>query len=171
MQSIEDYLEEMENYIDSCKPVPLSGGKAVMNAEELRTMIEDIRLVLPQEIRKAQSIVTKRNDILADARKEAEDIVRKAEERARRIVDENEIAKEAAKLAAEREANALARSREIRKGATDYAEACLRRTEDYMSQRLAELRRARQSLRSTPKAGAAAQGQSDEEGGAESGEI
>ncbi len=152
MKSVEELIEEIEELLDNAKTVPMSGGRAMINVEEMREITEDMRSALPQEIRKAQSIVKNRSEILNDARKEAETIIRKAEERARQMVNQEDIVRQATQLAAEKEAKARANSREIRKGARDFAEACLRRTEDYMSQRLGELRRARQNLHASQKA-------------------
>ncbi len=152
MKSVEELIEEIEELLDNARPVPMSGGRCMINIEEMRAITEDMRSALPQEIRKAQSIVKNRSEILNDARKEAEAIIRKAEERARQMVNQEDIVRQATMLAAEKEAKARANSREIRKGARDFAEACLRRTEDYMSQRLGELRRARQNLHASQKA-------------------
>lgn len=163
MRSVEELLEEIEELIDTAKPVPMSGGRSMINLEELQNIVYEIRSSLPQEIRKAQSIVKNHNEIRNDARKEAETIIRKAEERARQMVNQEDIVRRATQLAAEKEAKARANSREIRKGAKDFAETCLRKTEDYMSQRLGELRRARQNLRASNKAAEDAVGYADDE--------
>lgn len=167
MNNVEDLLDQIDDIIDNAKVVPMSGGRSMVNTDALRTIVEDIRLSLPQEIRKAQAIVTKRNEIYADARKEAESIIRKAEDRARQLVNQEEIVRQATTLAAEKEAKARSESKMIRKGAVDYAEGCLRKTEDFMSQRLGELRRARQTLHSTVHGGNAGAAAAEEEADSE----
>lgn len=157
MISIEELLEEMDTILDKAMVLPLSGGKAMVNVERMRELIDDIRLHLPQEIRQARAVAAERNDIIADARKEAEGITRKAEDRARAMVSQEEIVRRATIQANETTSQAQTKAREIRKGATDYSENIMRKTEDIISQKLTELRRARQSLRSTVRSDAVIQ--------------
>lgn len=152
MLSVDELLDEMDALLEKATVIPLSGGKAMVNVERFSELIEDIRCNLPKEIRQARAIAADRNDIIADARKEAEGITRKAEERARQMVSQEEIVRRATIQANETVAQAQTKSREIRKGATEYAENILRKTEDLMSQKLTELRQARTSLRNTARA-------------------
>lgn len=151
MISIDELLEEMDSMLDKAVSVPLSGGKAMVNTEKLREIIDDIRLHLPNEIRQARAIAAERNDIISEARKEAESITRKAEERARAMINQEEVVRRATIQANETVSQAQTKAREIRKSATDYAENIMRTTEDAIGQQLAELRQARQSLRTTVK--------------------
>ena len=80
---------------------PLSGGKCVVDSERVQEIVDDIRLNLPQEIRQARAIVADRGDIIATARQEGEGIVRAAEERARSLVAQEEITKQAQQKATE----------------------------------------------------------------------
>ncbi len=148
MVSIEELLDEMDALLDKSKAVPFASGKAMVNADRLRELIDDIRLHMPQEIRQARAIVMERNDIIANARKEAESITRKAEERARTMVDKEEVVRRATIQSNEQITQAQSKAREIRRGATDYAEDIMRTTEEVISQKLNELRQARQNLRS-----------------------
>jgi len=158
MISIDELLEEMDSMLDKAVSVPLSGGKAMVNTEKLREIIDDIRLHLPNEIRQARAIAAERNDIISEARKEAESITRKAEERARAMINQEEVVRKASIQASEMVSQAQTEGREIRKSAIDYAENLMRTTEDAIGQQLAELRQARQSLRTTVKNDPAAAG-------------
>lgn len=148
MVSIEELLDEMDALLDKSKAVPFGNGKAMVNVDRLRELIDDIRLHMPQEIRQARAVVMERNDIIANARKEAESITRKAEERARTMVDKEEVVRRATIQSNEQVSQAQTKAREIRRGATDYAEDIMRTTEEVISQKLNELRQARQNLRS-----------------------
>lgn len=151
MISIDELLEEMDSMLDKAVSVPLSGGKAMVNTDKLREIIDDIRLHLPNEIRQARAIAAERNDIISEARKEAESITRKAEERARAMINQEEVVRKASIQASEMVSQAQTKAREIRKSAIDYAENLMRTTEDAIGQQLADLRQARQSLRTTVK--------------------
>ncbi len=152
MKSVEELIEEIEVMLDKAKPVLMSGGRVMIDANELRNIATNMRSALPDELRKAQAIVKNRSGIINDAEREADSIVRKAEERARRMVEQEEIVREANRRAEEKKAKAIAASHDIRKGARDFAEKRLRQTEDCMSQCLNELRRARQNLMAAQKA-------------------
>ncbi len=163
MKSVEELIEEIEVLMDNAKTVPMSGGRAMIDINELREITEDMRNALPQELRKAQSIVKNCREIINDAQREADNITRKAEERARQMVNQEEIVRKANQLAAEKEAKSRAVSHAIRKSARTFAEGNLRKTEDYISQCLNELRRARQNLLNAQKASDAAAGYTDDD--------
>ena len=148
MNSIEDLLDEMDALVDKSKGIPLVKGKALIDVEQLRSIIDDIRLNLPVEIRKARGIVGEHSEILSEARKDAESITRKAEERARQLVSQEEVVRRATIQANETITQSQTKAREIRKTATDYAENVMRKTEEIISEKLGELRRARSNLQS-----------------------
>ena len=145
--SIDELLEQIDDMVDKAWSLPLSGGKCLVEADRLRDIIDDVRANLPSELRQAKAIVDDRSEIISKAKLEAEDIVRKAEERARAMVSHEEIVKQAQAKANELLTQSQQRSREMRKGANDFADDVLKRTEDTLAQRLNEVRQVRQSLR------------------------
>lgn len=151
MISIDELLEELDSMMDKAVSVPLSGGRAVVNTDKIKDIIDDIRLHLPSEIRQARAIAAERNEIIAEARKEAESITRRAEERARAMTAKEEIVRRATIQANETVSQANTKAKEIRKRAIDYAEGIMRASEDTLSKQLSELRQSRQNLRSTAK--------------------
>lgn len=144
---VEELLEQIDEMLDNAWSLPLSGGKCAIDADRLRDILDDIRANLPSELRQAQGIVQDRADIIDKARAEAENIVRTAEERARAMVAREEIVTQAQQKANEMLTQAQQKSREMRKGANDFTEDLLRRTEETLAKRLGEIRSARQSLR------------------------
>ncbi|MBQ7302950.1 MAG: ATPase [Clostridia bacterium] len=146
--SIDDLLDEIDDEIDKAWSLPLTGGKRAISADWLREKIDDVRANMPSEVRQAKNIVADRAEIISTARREAEAIIRKAEERARRMMSEEEVYKQAEAAAAELLAQSQQKAREMRKGATDFAEDILRRTEEVLASRIGDVRQARQMLRS-----------------------
>ena len=149
--TVDELLEQIDDMIDKAWSFPLSGGKCLVEADRLRDIIEDIRGNMPSEIRQAKAIVSDRADIIATAKREAEGIVRSAEERARNMVNHEEIVKQAQQKANEILSQSQQKAREMRKGANEFSEDVLRRTEEVLAQRLNEVRQARQILRTPPK--------------------
>ncbi len=76
---IEQMIEEIESYIDSCKPQPLSGGrKIIVDRDEIEDLLVELRMRTPDEIKKYQKIITNKEAILSDAKKQAEKMVTEA---------------------------------------------------------------------------------------------
>ena len=76
---IEQLIDEIETYIDSCKAQPLSGGrKIVVDRDEIDELLVELRMRTPDEIKKYQKIISNKEAILADARKQAETMVNEA---------------------------------------------------------------------------------------------
>lgn len=93
--NIDDILDAMDEMLDRAWNLPLTGGRCVVDAEKVRDLIDDIRLNMPAEIKQAKQIVADRADIISVAKKEAEDIVHKAEEHAKALVEQEKITKQA----------------------------------------------------------------------------
>ena len=93
--NIDEILDMLDELLDRAWNLPLSGGRCVIDAEKVREMVDDIRLNLPDEIKQAKAIVKDRSEILSSAKTEAEAIVRKAEERARVMIAQDEVMKQA----------------------------------------------------------------------------
>lgn len=86
-------LEEIEIYVDNSKTVGmLSGGSMVkVNREELLNMLEAVRECFPQEVKAAASIVNTKDSIIAEARAQADRIIKDAAEETRAMIDGDEV--------------------------------------------------------------------------------
>ena len=149
--TVDELLEQIDDMIDKAWSMPLSGGKCLVEADRLRDLIDDIRGNMPSEVRQAKAIVSDRADIISTAKREAEGIIRAAEERARHMGAQEEITKQAQAKASEILSQAQLKAREMRRGANDFSEDLLRRTEETLLARLNEVRQARQVLRNPAK--------------------
>lgn len=99
--TVEELLDQIDDMIDKAWSFPLSGGRCVVDANHLRDIIDDIRGNIPGEVRQARAIVSDRADIIATAKREAEGIVRNAEERARGLIAHEEVVRQAQQKANE----------------------------------------------------------------------
>ena len=72
---IEQIIEEIEEYVDSCKFQPLSSTKIVVNKEELEELLRELRMKTPDEIKRYQKIISNKDAILADAQSKADAII------------------------------------------------------------------------------------------------
>lgn len=88
---IEQIIEEIEEYVDSCKFQPLSSTKIIVNKEELEELLRELRMKTPDEIKRYQKIISNKDAILEDAQQKADAIIADAQARAERIVSESEV--------------------------------------------------------------------------------
>ncbi|MBQ9860418.1 MAG: ATPase [Clostridia bacterium] len=146
--NIEEILDQLDDMLDAAWSMPLSGGKILVEGERVRDLVDAIRANLPSEVRQAKAIVKDRTDIVDTAKKEAEAIIRKAEERRNQILSQEEIVVQAQEKANEIQAQTQKRARDMRRTAQEFTEDLLRRTEEALSQQVAQVRQARVSLRS-----------------------
>lgn len=146
-KNIEEILEQLEDMLDTAWAMPLSGGKVVVDGEGVRELLDAIRAHLPSEIRQARAIVNDRAEIVDTAKKEAEAIIRNAEERRNQILSHEEIVVQAQEKANEIHAQTQKRAREMRRSAQEYTDDMLRRTEEILTQQVNQVRQARTSLR------------------------
>ena len=92
---IEQIIEEIEEYVDSCKFQPLSSTKIIVNKEELEELLRELRMKTPDEIKRYQKIISNKDAILADAQQKADAIIADAQQKAERIVSESEVMQKA----------------------------------------------------------------------------
>lgn len=149
--TIEDVLEQIDDMLDAAWSMPLSGGKIILDGEKMRDMMDAVRAALPSEVRQARAIVKDRADIIDTAKKEAEGIIRNAEERRAQIISHEEVVRLAQERANEIQAQTQKRARDMRRTAQEFTDDLLRRTEETLAQQVAQVRQARQSLRNPAK--------------------
>lgn len=149
--NVEQMLDLIEETLDEGTSIPLSGGKHLVDVDKIRDYLDDVRLNLPGELRQARNIVSDRSQIISEATAQAETIVKKAEERARILVGEQEVVKMAQKQAAEIVATAQGEARTMRQTVTDYCENMLRTTEETMAANAAQVKTVRANLRQNAK--------------------
>lgn len=92
---IEQLIAEIEEYVESCKPVPLSAGKVVVNKEEFEELIGELRKHTPEELKQIRKIINNKEAILEDAKAKAEALVNDAAVRTTQLLSENQIMQQA----------------------------------------------------------------------------
>lgn len=139
-------LENLEDILSGGTKVPLS-SKVVVDADELREILEEIRLKLPDELKQARWVKEERQRILEDAHKEADDIVKEAETRIISMIDDHEITRQAMAQKEEIIESANKVSKEISMGTREYADALLERLEEILKETLDVIHNNRKELK------------------------
>ncbi len=141
---IEQIIEEIEEYVDSCKFQPLSSTKIVVNKEELEELLRELRMKTPDEIKRYQKIISNKDAILADAQTKADSLIADAQAQQKQLVEESEVMQQAYtesealldKTNAQAQEildNATNDANSIRMGALQYADEMLENLEKIMS--------------------------------------
>ena len=143
--TIESLLDEMSNILDEGKSVPFTSNLLV-DAEALKTAIEDIRLNMPDELTQARKIASERRtnsevEITRGAEAAAAEIMQQARNAA------NEIVEQARNTATELTEQAKNWSSEMRKSASEYVENIVAIADETLTNSVNEIRRTRQQLR------------------------
>ena len=137
MSRIEQIITEIEDYIDSCKFQPLSNTKILVNKEEIEELLVELRLRIPEEIKKYQKIISNQDAILQEARSQADAMVAEATAQTNELVNEHEIMQrayaEANSIIEQANAqaqqivdNAVTEANNIRQGSVQYTDDMLR---------------------------------------------
>lgn len=143
--NVEELLDQIDEMLEKCMKLP--GGRAIVEVEKLRNIADDVRLNIPAEVKQARGIVSDRQDIINTAKRESDNIIRAAEERAKAMVAQEEITRMAQEKAGEIIAAAQTKSKEMRKAAQDFVDDIMRRADEGLTANLAEIRKTRASLK------------------------
>lgn len=148
---VDDLILQLQDVINDAKSMPFSGGKVMVSSDEIYDIIDQIQDAMPAEVRQAKNIVADRKQILAEANRESENIIRAAEERKKAMLNQNEIVREAQAKAKEIVDDAKQKSAEIRKAANVYVDSIIRRTEEGISAQLDEIKKTRANILNSQK--------------------
>ncbi len=124
-------LEALEDILEKSKSLPFT-DKSIVSKNEILDIIKEIRLKLPDELKQAKWIKEERERIIREAQKDADDIVKEAENRIISMIDEHEITKQANEKKKEIIATANDMYREYENNANSYADGVLSDVEDTM---------------------------------------
>lgn len=149
--TIDEILEMMDDVLDKAVSVPFSQKKSLVEAEKLREYIDAVRYNLPTEIKNAKQMVYDRTQIIDDAKKEADKIIKRAEERAKLLINEEDITKQATIKANEIMANAQSKEKDIRCELCERMDEMLNEAETIFAKNLADIKQTRTLIRSTGK--------------------
>ncbi|CAN5142095.1 hypothetical protein BH23ACT9_BH23ACT9_18470 [soil metagenome] len=139
-------LNSLEHQLAEARPVPLSAS-VMVNKEDLERVAQAIRAALPEEIRQARWVLKERDELLAQATRDAEQIVADGQLERDRVLSDTEIVREAQREAQRIVDRASEEGRKIRHEAEDYVDGKLGDFEVVLQKTLATVTRGRDRLR------------------------
>lgn len=150
---IEDIITALYDMIQDARGLPLGADKCIVERDKVLDMLDEISAQLPAELKQSRTIVESRSELIGQAKREAESIIRKAQEEAAQLVSQQVIYEEAKRKCAELITQTQSQISNLRKVSNEYMDDALRRTEEAIAQSLNDV----QATRSKFKALAAAQ--------------
>jgi preprotein translocase subunit SecD len=83
-------VDRLEELFNNSKPIPLSRN-VVVDENSFMDIIDQMRISIPDEIKKAQQVIAQKDRILAQAQEEANRTVALAREKSEKMVEKSEI--------------------------------------------------------------------------------
>lgn len=143
-----ELVDMLFDMIDEAKNAPLSSDKCVIERDKALDLLDDIKAQFPVELAEARKILNARNEYVAAAKREADEIRKRAEIEANQMVSEDQVMNQARRKANELMAQAEEKARAVRRSANEYCEDVLRRTEEALSDAHTEMKQVRSRFRS-----------------------
>ena len=151
-QTIEDIISALYDMVQDARGVPLASDKCIVERDKVLDMLDEIIAQLPAELKQARTIVESRNELIGQARREAESLIRQAQEKASQMVTEEAIYQEAKRQCQEMVQQTQTRMADLRKASNDYMDDALRRTEEAIAMSLEDVRDTRTKFKALVEA-------------------
>ena len=151
-KNIDDIIGALYDMVQDARAMPLAADKCILERDRVLDMLDEIIAQLPGELKQSRTIVESRNELISQARREAEGILRQAQEQARQLVAQEAIYTEAKRRSEEMVMKTQATMEQLKKAANDYMDDNLRRTEDTIVKALDDVRETRMRFRSITEA-------------------
>ncbi len=139
-QTMEDIISALYDMVQDARAVPLAADKCIIERDKVLDMLDEIIAQLPVELKQARTIVESRNELIGQARREAEILVRQATEKAEKMITEEAIYQETKNKCQEMVEQTQSRMAQLRKVSNDYMDDALRRTEEAIALSLGDVR-------------------------------
>lgn len=151
-RNIEDIIGALYDMVQDARSMPLAADKCILERDKVLDILDEIIAQLPGELKQSRTIVESRNELISQARREADIVLREAQEKAKQMVMKEAIYVEAKKRSEELVGQTQNRIEQLRKAANEYMDESLRQTEEVVSNALNEIRDTRMRFRSVTEA-------------------
>jgi len=142
---VADLVAELRYVIESARPLPLSASSTI-NKEDVLALIDEIQANMPDELRSARWLLKEREEFRAKMRREGDEIVALARNRAEQMVQRTQVVKAAEARARKVLEVAEADSRRLRLEAEDYCDQKLGSFENVLQRTLQQVGAGRTKL-------------------------
>ena len=138
-QTVEDIISALYDLVQGARALPLGADKCILERDKVLDMLDEIIAQLPAELKQSRTIVESRNELITQARREAEGIIRQAQEQAKQMVTKEAIYVEAKKRAEELVGQTQNRIDALKKASNEYMAEQLLHTEKVIAESLGKV--------------------------------
>ncbi|MDD3268777.1 MAG: hypothetical protein PHX14_05600 [Syntrophomonadaceae bacterium] len=147
MMEIFRIVDELEHMIKDSKKVPLISSKVLIESHRFLDRLDRLRAILPEDLETARLVLMEKERIVNEACSEAEEYMESTKDTVARLVDENEITKNAMRMAEEIIAKAEQVAKDIRQDADEYADGILTHMEIVLKKGLEAVGQGKESIK------------------------
>ncbi|MFD5054052.1 cell division initiation protein [Streptomyces tendae] len=145
---VQNKLDEITAMVSGARAMPMSAS-CVVNRAELLSMLEELRAELPGSLAQAQELIGDREQMVAQARQEADRIIESAHAERGSLIAGTEVARRSQAEADRILAEARQEAEEVRAEADDYVDSKLANFEVVLTKTLGSVGRGREKLLGT----------------------
>ncbi|MGV9879178.1 cell division initiation protein [Streptomyces sp. NPDC003006] len=145
---VQKKIDEIVRAIGSARSMPMSAS-CVVNRADLLSMLEEVRQALPGSLAQAQELIGGREQLVEQARQEAERIIEGAHAERGSLISDTEVARRSQGEAERILAEARQAAEEVRVEADDYVDSKLANFEVVLTKTLGSVGRGREKLLGT----------------------
>ncbi|MFI1034960.1 ATP synthase F0 subunit B [Streptomyces sp. NPDC020951] len=145
---VQKKLDEIVTAVSSARSMPMSAS-CVVNRADLLALLEEVRAALPDSLAQAQELIGGREQMVEQARQEAERIISTAHAERGSLISDTEIARRSQAEADRILAEARKEAEEVRADADDYVDSKLANFEVVLTKTLGSVGRGREKLLGT----------------------
>jgi vacuolar-type H+-ATPase subunit H len=158
---VQKKLDEIVATVSGARSMPMSAS-CVVNRAELLSMLEEVRAALPGSLAQAQELIGGREQMVEQARQEAERIIQGAHAERGSLISDTEVARRSQAEADRILTEARKEAEDVRAEADDYVDSKLANFEVVLTKTLGSVGRGREKLLGTGP-GTDEQGYEDED--------
>ena len=152
---VEEIITTLYEMVQDAWSLPLGAEKCVVERDKVLDLLDEISNQLPGELKQAKTIVESRNEVITNAKREAENILKQAEQRAKQMVSREEVYRQAEQAGQRYDPR---RAAEDQGAASGYERLCGRRDEAHGGFHCAVAVRPARVARQIPRTGQSAGG-------------
>ena len=132
-------IDRLEEILNESRPIPLT-HTVLVDEDKVLDLIDQMRVAIPEEVKKAQQVLAQRDRILAQAQEEANRTLALARERSEQMVEREAIVQAAQARAVDVGSQEVARIQQIQQEADNYVLETLTRLEMELDRMITQVR-------------------------------
>ena len=138
-------IDRLEEILNDSRPIPLT-HTVLVDEDKVLDLIDQMRVAIPEEVKKAQQVTAQRDRILAQAQEEANRTLSLARDRSEQLVERESIVQAAQARAVDVSSQEIMRIEQIKREADDYVIETLTSLEIELDRMITQVRNGIQTL-------------------------